>query len=88
MSKLMMLVSTLMVIFAVGCGEPSEEWQIESADVKVIYCKDFDLSERGFHITRHETKKKYPLYRGGFNFRSIKGVKVLNSNCSFKSTNK
>lgn len=88
MSKLAMLVAMIVGVGCVGCGVGENLGQINDDEVKVIYCKDFDLSERGWSITRHETTEQFSLYRGGFDFVSVKGVHVLNTNCSFKSTSK
>ena len=78
--------------FCLACGSETEldkNGYPLVKDVKIIYCKEFSPNQpKGWTIVRYETRKKYPLYRGGFYFTDINGVDVLNTNCSYSSRNK
>ena len=92
MSRLVALTFFFVLLFAsavVGCDKNVDEHGQIKGDVKTLFCKEFDpTSTRGWVITKYKTRKKYPLYRGGFNFTSVDGVEVMNTQCSYKSTSK
>ena len=88
-------MSRLVALVFLLCGVACEEREVDihgypiAKDVKIIYCKEFDpTSSRGWRVVKYETIKKYPLYRGGWDFTTVKGVDILNTNCSYNSTNK
>lgn len=69
----------VLVLALGGCQNP-EDKTTESPDLIKVVCTVPDGTLRG-RLEVHYTSKKYPLYRGGWDFTNTKGQKVLSTLC-------
>ncbi len=88
--KMIVAIFTLVLgIIVILCFCTPPTTTVEAAGttkVSIIRCKVPTLTPRGFEVIEYMTSKEFPLYRGGWDFYTLDGNRVLSTSCHHDSS--